>query len=91
VRHDGVDALVQAPAARSAARAGLARQDVVGREHDRPPARQQWTSRRLGREPLEVHDVRPRARRGGSQHAGHVLGQAGGGARPLIRAAGAAR
>ena len=87
VHDDRVEAVVQPPLRRALARPGLARQDVVGGDHEwatggcsRPPSaaereRQQATVEVLHGEPLEVHDVgRPRGA-AVAQHVGHVLGE----------------
>ena len=57
VHDDRVDAFVEAPLGGELAAARLARQDVVGGEHERALARQQVDVERLHGEPLEVDDV----------------------------------
>jgi hypothetical protein len=83
--HDnGVEALIQTPLGGELARARLAREDIVGCEHERsPPAglrtasREQMTVDVLDREPLKVHDVRRARGATVGKHVGNVLGELG--------------
>ena len=52
-----VETPVQAPLRGALAGPRLARQDVVGGQHERPAGGQQQPVEVLDREPLEVHDV----------------------------------
>ena len=65
VGDDGVEAPVQAPLGATLSGAGLAREDVVGGEHQRAPAGQQRAVEMLHGEPLEVHELVRRGPRGG--------------------------
>ena len=58
------------------AAAPAARQDVVGGQHERAPARQQRAVERRHGEPLEVHEVGGGGVRAVAQHVGHVLARA---------------
>ena len=82
VDDDRVEAVVQTPLRRELAPAGLAREHVVGGQHERPPAagyglpaRQQMTVDVLDRQPLEVHDVRRAGGAAVGEHVGNVLGE----------------
>ena len=79
-----VEALVQAPLRRELARARLAREDIVGGQHERPapavrgtPPRQQMTVDVLDRQPLEVHDVRRAREAAVAKHVRDVLSELG--------------
>ncbi len=75
VHDDGVDALVQPALRGELPAARLARQDVMGRQHERLGARQQVDVERLDRQPLKVHDVRGRGGAPVAQHVRDVLGE----------------
>ena len=84
VHDDGVEALIQTPLGGELARARLAREDIVGREHERsPPAGLGMASRKqmpvdvLDREPLKVHDVRRARGAAVAKHVRDVLGELG--------------
>jgi hypothetical protein len=83
-----VHPLVQAPLGRALAGARLPRQDVVGGEDPRAPARQQEPVEVLDRQPLEVHEVR--ARGPVAQHVPRVARELGRQAEGLRAAGGQA-
>ncbi len=77
-----VEAVVQTLLRGQLARPGLAREHVVGGQHERtgPPvpdtsSRQQIAVEVLYRQPLEVHDVSRSSHAAIAQHVRHVLGQ----------------
>ena len=74
-RHDGVDAVEQVRVCGQLAGTRLAREDVVGGEHERPAGQQAHVDLRE-REPLQVNDVGGPGRAAVAEHAGHVRGQA---------------
>ena len=86
VHDDRVEALVQPPLGGQLPRPRLARQHVVGGEHELgprqaglrirgPPPRKQVHIERLHRQPLEVHDVGRARGAAVAQHVRHVLEQ----------------
>ena len=81
VDHDRVDAVVQASLRSGLTRPGLAREQVMRSQHERPPW-QQMNVHRLHGQPLEMHDVGARGDPAVAQHVGHVLDQLGDGPRP---------
>jgi hypothetical protein len=88
--HDGVDAVIQARLRGDLAGPRLARQDVVGGEHERPVG-QQAPVEVLDGEPLQMHHVRRACGAAVGEHVGHVPGEPGQppqrAARPAHRAA----
>ena len=84
VHNDRVEALIQTPLGRELARARLAREDIVGREHEcSPPAgrgiasREQMTVDVLDREPLKMHDIRRARGAAVAKHVRDVLSELG--------------
>ena len=79
VHDDRVEAVVQPPLRRALAGPRLARQHVVGGQHERrapaAAAREQVAVELLHGQPLEVHDVGRARGAPVAQHVGHVLGE----------------
>ena len=82
VHHDRVEAVIQPPLRLALAGPRLAREDVVGGQHERPararggaPGRQQMAVQVLHGEPLEVHHVGRARCAAVAQHVGDVLGE----------------